>query len=153
MSTFTCRTFAGKIGTINPKVDLDTRNFLVEATITNPRRELLPGMYASVEIQAGAVQRYLTLPQTVVTFNPYGETVYIVQESGKGADGKLIFTAKEIFVTVGGTRGDQVSILKGLREGDVVITSGQLKLKNGTVVTINNQVRPGNDAAPRPVDE
>jgi membrane fusion protein (multidrug efflux system) len=151
--TYPGRTFRGKITAVNPKVDLDTRNFQVEATITNPRHELLPGMYASVEVKAGAVQSYLTLPQTAVTFNPYGETVFIVEESGKGPDGKPLLIVRQAFVTVGPTRGDQIAILKGISEGDMVVTSGQLKLKNGSRIIINNQIQPGNEAAPRPRDE
>jgi membrane fusion protein (multidrug efflux system) len=151
--TYPGRTFSGKITAVNPKVDSDTRNFQVEATITNPRHELLPGMYASVEVKAGVVQRYLTLPQTAVTFNPYGETVFIVEESGKGLDGKPLLIVRQTFVTVGPTRGDQIAVLKGINEGDTVVTSGQLKLKNGSRVIINNQVQPSNEAAPRPPDE
>ncbi len=151
--TFPGRTFPGKIATIDPKVDPATRNFQAEATIANPDHSLLPGMYASVQIMAGETKRYLTLPQTSVTYNPYGETVYIVEKSGKGPDGKPLLTAKQIFVTVDGTRGDQVSILKGISEGDLVVTSGQVKLRSGSTVIINNKVQPGNEVAPKPVDE
>ncbi len=147
------RTFTGKITTINPKVESDSRNVQVEATIDNPRHELFPGMYVSVEVKAGKEEQYLTLPQTAVTYNPYGETVYVVEESGKAPDGSPILKAKQTFVTVGPTRGDQVAVLKGIKEGEVVVTSGQLKLKPGSTVTINNQVPPSNDAAPKPVDE
>jgi membrane fusion protein (multidrug efflux system) len=151
--TYPGRTFSGKITAVNPKVDPDTRNFQVEATISNPRHELLPGMYASVEVKAGAMHSYLTLPQTAVTFNPYGETVFVIEESGKGPDGKPLLTVRQAFVNVGPTRGDQIAILKGINENDTVVTSGQLKLKNGSRVIINNQVQPSNEAAPRPPDE
>jgi membrane fusion protein (multidrug efflux system) len=151
--TYPGRTFSGKITAVNPKVDPDTRNFQVEATISNPRHELLPGMYASVEVKAGAIHSYLTLPQTAVTFNPYGETVFVIEESGKGPDVKPLLTVRQAFVTVGPTRGDQIAILKGINENDIVVTSGQLKLKNGSRVIINNQVQPSNEAAPRPPDE
>jgi membrane fusion protein (multidrug efflux system) len=151
--TYPGRTFRGKVTAVNPKVDPDTRNFQVEATIANPRHELLPGMYVSVEVKAGAVQSYLTLPQTAVTFSPYGETVFIVEESGKGPDGKSLLIVRQTFVTVGPTRGDQIAILKGINENDTVVTSGQLKLKNGSRVIINNQVQPSNEAAPMPPDE
>jgi membrane fusion protein (multidrug efflux system) len=147
------RTFTGRISAINPKVDSATRNVQVEATIANSGHKLLPGMYASVEVKAGAAQRYLTLPQTAVTFNPYGETVFVVEESGKGPGGQPVLTVKQTFVTTGVTRGDQIAILKGVKEGDVVVTSGQLKLKNGSRVIIDNKVTPSNEAAPAPVDE
>lgn len=147
------QTFEGKISAINPKVDPGTRNVQVEATVANPRHELLPGMYASVHVDAGAPQQYLTLPQTAVTFNPYGESVYIIEQGEKGADGKPTLVAKQSFVTVGNTRGDQIAILGGIKEGDMIATSGQLKLRNGSTVIINNTVQPSNDAAPKPVDE
>ena len=151
--TYPGRKFDGRITAINPQVDAATRNFQAEATLANPKHELLPGMYASVEVQAGSVERHLTLPQTAVTYNAYGDTVFIVEESGKGADGKPLLTVRQTFVTVGGTRGDQVAILKGIKEGDMVVTSGQIKLKNGSPIIINNQVQPANEAAPQPVDE
>ena len=147
------RTFDGKITAINPKVDPDTRNLQIEATIPNPKHDLLPGMYGSVTVQSGEVQQYLTLPQTAVTFNPYGESVYVIEEGAKGTDGKPVLTAKQTFVTVGETRGDQVAIVKGIKPGDMVATSGQLKLKNGSAVVINNAVQPSNEPAPKPVDQ
>lgn len=144
--------FEGRVSAINSKVDPDTRNVQIEATVSNAKHELLPGMYGSVTVQSGGVQQYLTLPQTAVTFNPYGESVYVIEEE-KGADGKPVLTAKQSFVTVGETRGDQVAILKGIKPGDMVATSGQLKLKNGSVVVINNSIQPTNNPAPTPVDQ
>jgi len=151
--TFPGRKFDGRITAINPQVDASTRNFQAEATLANPKHELLPGMYVSVEIQAGSMERHLTLPQTAVTYNPYGDTAFIVEESGRGSDGKPILTVRQTFITVGSSRGDQIAILKGVKEGEVVVTSGQIKLKNGSMVVINNQVQPANEAAPQPVDE
>jgi membrane fusion protein, multidrug efflux system len=151
--TYPGRTFDGRITAINPQVDAATRNFQVEATLANPKHELLPGMYATVQVEAGSVERHLTLPQTAVTYNAYGDTVFIVEESGKGPDGKPLLAVRQTFVTVGSTRGDQVAVAKGIKEGDVVVTSGQIKLKNGSQVIINNQVQPANEAAPKPVDE
>jgi membrane fusion protein (multidrug efflux system) len=150
--TYPGRTFTGRITSIDPKVDAATRNVQVEATVSNPGHKLLPGMYASVEVKAGAVQRFLTLPQTAVTFNPYGETVFVV-ETGKGPEGKTVLTVRQTFVTTGPTRGDQIAILRGIQEGEVVVTSGQLKLKNGSRVIIDNKVMPSDEAAPMPKDE
>jgi len=146
------RAFGGTITAINPKVDPETRNVQLEATIPNPKHALLPGMYVSVTVEAGKPAPYLTLPQTSVTYNPYGESVYVVEES-KGPDGKPLLTAKQTFVTVGETRGDQVAILTGIKPGEMVVTSGQLKLKNGSAVIIDNSIQPSNDASPAPVDE
>ncbi len=151
--TYPGRTFNGKIKTINPKVDPETRNFQAEALITNSNHALLPGMFATIEVQAGAIKRYMTLPQTAVTYNPYGDTIFIVQETAKGADNKPLLTVKQSFITVGEKRGDQVAILTGLKEGETVVTSGQLKLKNGSAVIIDNKVQPSNEAAPKPEEQ
>ena len=64
-----------------------------------------------------------------------------------------VLVAKETFVTLGRTRGDQVAILKGVSEGDEVVTSGQLKLRNGSEVAVNNKVQPADSPAPRPVEK
>jgi membrane fusion protein (multidrug efflux system) len=151
--TFPGKVFSGTINALNPKVDPQTRNIQAEATIANPGHELLPGMYATVEVQSGSPRSYLTLPRTAVTFNPYGETVYIVEAKGKTKDGKPALFARQTFVVVGPSRGDQVAITKGMREGDLVITSGQVKLKSGSPVIIDNRTQPLNDAAPAPVDQ
>ena len=151
--TYPGRIFRGRVTTINPKVDPDTRNIQVESVINNTRHELLPGMYVAVEIQTGGTQKYLTLPQTAVSFNPYGEMVFIVEKGAKDASGREILTVKQTLVTVGPTRGDQVAILSGVKEGDIIVTSGHFKLKPGSAVVINNKVQPKNDAAPKPIDE
>lgn len=155
--------FPGRISAINPKVDPATRNMLLEATIANPQRRLLPGMFARAHVDVGQKQRYLTLPQTAITYNPYGSTVFILkpaeaQPAPGGKDEKTAqpavpagtLVAQQVFVTTGETRGDQVAILKGITEGQEVVTSGQLKLKNGTPVVVDNRVQPANSASPTP---
>ncbi|HNY64943.1 MAG TPA: efflux RND transporter periplasmic adaptor subunit [Deltaproteobacteria bacterium] len=144
------KSFTGVITAINPRVEDKTRNVRVEARIDNPGRVLLPGMFVTVEVEAGEPRRYLTLPRTAVVFNPYGETVYIVEN--KGTEEKPALTARQTFVTVGPSRGDQVAVLKGVREGDLVVTSGQLKLRSGSPVVVDNRVQPLSDPDPRPAD-
>jgi membrane fusion protein, multidrug efflux system len=139
--------FAGRITAISPKVDPATRTVQVLATLPNHVRELLPGMFANVAVLVGAKQAYLTLPQTAITYNPYGSTVFILTKPS-GAGGGLV--AQQVFVTTGDTRGDQVAVLTGLKEGQLVVTSGQLKLKSGTPVVIDNSVQPADSAHPTP---
>jgi len=146
------RTFEGKITVISPLVDPQTRNIQIEAAIDNPEGKLLPGMFVTMVLRIANPQRYLTLPQTAVTYNPYGETVYLIESEGKSPDGHPLLVVKQTFVTLGETRGDQVAVVKGIEEGDRVVTAGQLKLKNGTQVAINNQVQPSNEIAPTPSD-
>jgi membrane fusion protein, multidrug efflux system len=152
VDAFKDQTFTGEISAINPKVDVSNRNVQVRATLKNPDHKLLPGMYATVEIAVGAPKSYVTLPQTAITYNPYGDTVYVVESKGNDAGGKPQLTARQTFVTVGPTRGDQVAIVKGVDEGDMIVTAGQIKLHNGSVVLIDNSVTPTADAAPVPID-
>lgn len=163
--------FKGKVTAIDPKVDLATRNVAVEATVPNPKKQLMPGMFTKVAVASGGAARYLTLPQTAVAYAPYGDTVFVVHEGeppAVDAEGKPVKAAApastadkngpphyvtQVVVKLGPTRGDQVAILSGIKEGDVVVTSGQLKLKNDTRVEINNKVEPAFAPNPRPVEE
>ena len=144
--------FDGHVAALDAAVDAATRNVKVRATVRNPERRLLPGMFVTVQTASGGPQKLLTLPQTAITFNPYGNTVFVLEER-KRPDGKTELVAQQKFVTTGPTRGDQIAVLSGLKEGDTVVTAGQIKLRSGTVVTVNNSITPSNDAAPRPRDE
>jgi membrane fusion protein, multidrug efflux system len=153
VDAFPSQVFTGQISAINPKVDAANRNVQVRATLQNPDHRLLPGMYATVDIPTGAAQHLITLPQTAITYSPYGDTVYVVEQNGTDPNGKPKLVARQTFVTTGATRGDQVAVLKGVKEGEMIVTAGQIKLHNGTTVLINNTVTPTADAAPTvPID-
>jgi membrane fusion protein (multidrug efflux system) len=146
IDAFKDKTFPGEISAINPKVDASSRNVQIRAMLKNPDHKLLPGMYATVDIVTGSPENYITLPQTAITYNPYGDTVYVVDD--KGVDGKQQLVARQTFVTTGLTRGDQVAVLKGVKAGETVVTAGQIKLHNGSPVLINNAITPTADASP-----
>jgi len=141
------RKFTGEITVIDPKVDPNTRNVLVRATLKNPEHRLLPGMYSKVELIIGASERYITLPRSAISFNSYGATVFVIDQNQQK------WVARQAFVTTGETRGDQISIIKGINEGETIVSSGQIKLHNGTIVLINNSHQPSNDANPQPIDQ
>jgi membrane fusion protein, multidrug efflux system len=141
--------FTGKINAIDPRVDPNTRNFQAEATVPNKDQRLMPGMFTRVAVEAGEVKHYLTLPQTAITYNPYGATVFLARKK----DGDKNFVALQSFVTLGPTRGDQVAVTRGIEEGDMVVTSGQLKLVNGVPLIIDNSLQPQNDPHPTPQEQ
>jgi membrane fusion protein (multidrug efflux system) len=149
---FPGQVFTGEVSSIDPKVDPATPTYQVRATVRNPKRSLLPGMFATVVIASGGPQRFLTLPQTAVSYNPFGDTVFVVEES-KGKDDKVALVAQQKFITTGEARGDQVAILSGIKEGDTVVTAGQIKLRSGFPVIVNNTIQPTNDPAPKPKDQ
>jgi membrane fusion protein (multidrug efflux system) len=152
VDTYPNRSFAGKVLAINSLVDAATRNVQVRAEFANKDNLLLPGMFATVDIDTGAPQKFVTLPQTAVAYNSYGDIVYLVDDKGKDANGKEQLVARQTFVTTGATRGDQVAIISGVKDGDTVVTAGQVKLRNGAPVLINNAVQPANNPNPKPAD-
>jgi membrane fusion protein, multidrug efflux system len=143
------KVFPGKITAVTPKIDTNTRNVTVRATLANPDKQLFPGMFVKVAVDVGAPQKLLTLPLTAITYNSYGATAFVVTP-GSDATSKI---AKQVFVTTGATRGDQVAVLTGLEAGQEVVTSGQLKLKSGSPVVVDNTVQPPNEANPSPQEK
>ncbi len=153
VDTYPNAPFTGVITSINSKVDSTSRNVQVRASFANADRRLVPGMYANVEIASGAARTLVTLPQSAITHNPYGDTVYLVQTAGADDKGNAKSTVQQRFVKLGPTRGDQVAVDSGVVNGDVVVTGGQMKLRNGVTVIVNNTVKPADDIAPSPPNE
>jgi membrane fusion protein (multidrug efflux system) len=153
VDTYAHQTFTGAIEAINSKVDQNSRNVQVRATLRNPDRRLVPGMFANVRIQYGEKNDQITLPQTVVTYNPFGDTVFVVEKSGIDDKGNPRLTVQQRFVKLGATRGNQVAVLSGVKVGETVVSAGQMKLRNGTTVAINNDVVPANSPNPNPPNE
>ena len=148
VDAFPGQSFAAKISAINAVVDSTTRTIQVRATLPNDDLRLRPGMFATVSIGIGGPQNLVTLPATAIAYNPYGDTVFVVTPSKDATTGKADLIARQQFVTLGYTRGDQVAILSGVNPGDQVVTAGQLKLRNNAVVTVNNDVQPPNNPNP-----
>jgi membrane fusion protein, multidrug efflux system len=153
VDTYAHESFSGAIEAINSKVDPSSRNVQVRANLHNPDKRLVPGMFANVRIQYGEKNDQITLPQTVVTYNPFGDTVFVVEKNGADDKGNSRLTVQQRFVKLGATRGDQVAILSGIKAGEVVVSAGQMKLRNGVAVAINNDVVPTNSPNPNPPNE
>ncbi len=143
--------FAGRVTAINAVVDEATRNIQVQATLSNPRGRLRPGMFMQVEVRTGGDRPLITLPASAISYAPYGDSVYVVADL-EGPNGQTYRGVRQQFVKVEGARGDQVAITSGVKPGDEVVTSGAFKLRNGAAVQINNTVQPENNPRPRPED-
>ncbi|TCK19244.1 membrane fusion protein (multidrug efflux system) [Thiogranum longum] len=129
------RHFEGRISAINPGVDTGTRTLRLRATLDNPERLLRPGMFAEVSTVLPLRDNILTLPRTAVTYNPYGELVFVIQKTDKG------MTVLNRPVKTGEVREGRVEIIEGLKAGDLVVSAGHNKLRNGQPVTIDNSVQ------------
>lgn len=142
------REFSGEVTAISPKVEQRTRNVDVRARMGNPDGVLRPGMFVDVEVLLPQQENVITLPQTAISYNPYGDSVFLVNEI-ETDDGETELRVERKFVRTGSTRGDQVAVVEGIEIGDRVVTSGQLKLRNNSKVKIDNSIEPSNDPDPQ----
>jgi membrane fusion protein (multidrug efflux system) len=136
VSAFPNRTFEGKVTAVSPRVDAGTRNVAMQATVENDDRALRPGMSAQVIVSLPAERSVLTLPLSAVTYNPYGNTVYLIVDK----DGAR--TVQTTPIGTGEVRDGAIEVTSGLQEGQSVVSVGQNKLRNGMAVAIDNSVSP-----------
>ncbi len=141
VAAFPGRAFTGKVTAVSPQVDSTTRSIALQATIDNAERTLRPGMFAQMTVGLPMERKVLTLPLSAVTYNPYGNSVFLIVEK-KGEQ-----TAQTTPVQTGETRDGMIEITGGLKQGDQVVSVGQNKLRNGQTVAVDNRVAP-----PRAVD-
>lgn len=162
---YPAQVFTGEVEALDAKLGVDTRTLMVRARVPNPDRKLLPGMFANVAVLAGGAKEYVTVPRTAVTYGLYGDSVWVVKESAAkpaeagpptaSAEGvgsaiaadttptaaippEKALTAERRFVRVGPSEGDRVAILEGVKAGEQVVTSGQLKLQPDAAVKVDN---------------
>jgi membrane fusion protein (multidrug efflux system) len=128
------KVFTGNVSAVNSGVDTGTRTLKVRATLANPDRLLRPGMFAQVQTITGEAQPVLTLPRTAISFNTYGNFIFVINKSD---DGKL--SVKRTAVETGETREGRV-VVKGLSAGTQAVRTGLVKLRDGAPVTIDNKV-------------
>ena len=138
------RAYNGRITAIAPRVDAATRNLEVQASLANPQAELLPGMFATVSVHTGEKRPRLTLPQAAIAFNPYGSTVFVLEPTEeRNGEGEPIYAARQRFVQTGETRGGEIAVASGVEQGELVVTAGQLKLRNGAPAVIQKSAGGG----------
>lgn len=144
--------FKGSITAINSTVDTSTRNIQIQATFPNPQRILRSGMFAGIQVQLPESENVIMIPATSIQYAPYGDSVFVI-EPMKDPQGKEYMGVREQTVTLGKTKGDQITVLKGLKPGDEIATSGVFKLRQAGAVKVSNKgIQPGNDPAPKPSD-
>lgn len=143
VSTWPDRTFAGEINAVSVKVDVSSHNFAVQATIDNPEHLLKPGMFADVAVLAGERRSVVAVPDTAISYSLYGDAIYVVKEVEGGE--KPALKVEERFVTIGETHAGWTEVLEGVEAGERVVTAGQLKLRDGASVNVNNEVELGGE--------
>lgn len=161
--------FEGKITAINAKVDPNTHNIWVQATVPNcPAKgshpsskhlvkcnsslneknkltefTFIPGMFASLSVEEPLMKNVIVLPSTAISYSLYGNSVFLIEKDKEGKKddkGNDILRVKRVFITTGEQQGNNTIIMQGIKEGQRVVSSGELKLQNNTRVVINNNV-------------
>lgn len=141
----------GKINAVNSLIDADTRNVEAQAVFTNTSGALRPGMFVEVAIILGQSDKVIALPVSAVSYAPYGNSVFIVEDMD-GPDGKKYKGVRQQIVKLGDARGDQVAVISGVSAGQEVVSSGVFKLRSGAAVLVNNNITPSNTTDPKPTD-
>ncbi|MCF6808357.1 efflux RND transporter periplasmic adaptor subunit [Thiotrichales bacterium 19S9-12] len=161
-NSFPGKTYTGKVTAIDSRFSDKTLGLEVQATIQNSDKnaQLLPGMFAEVHLMLHKDKNVIVVPQSAITYTLYGNSVFILTPdmkdgkpvkgqytSFKGGQASIVtmkedqYTAKSVTIREGEIRGNDVIIINGVKPGDLVATSGQLKLKNGAKAVVNNQVK------------
>ena len=134
------KTFEGKVTALNPLIDAAGRSIVIRAVVHNSGTALRPGMFARVTLITRDDKDALVIPEQAIV--PQGDEQYVFRV----VDGKVA----RVKVDVGRRRDSRVEVLKGLARDDVVVTAGQLKLRDGMAVTIANAAASASAEAPRP---
>ncbi len=149
--------FIGKINVIDPQIDTATRSVRLQAIIDNPMQELLPGMFATIDVLLPKTESVLLIPVTAVQYATFGDSVFVIEPALDEKTNKPIepekLIARQQFVKLGESRGDFVVVEKGLKKGEVIASTGVFKLNNGASVIINNSVVPDFSIEPSVSDE
>lgn len=152
--------FRGKVDVLDAKVDEATRTIAVRAIVPNPESKIAAGMFADVTVIVDQPREVLTVAETAVTYSLYGDSIYVVVPAktqaqpqqnapakstaepapGQPAAAEPALQVERRFVKTGEVRDARVAILQGVKEGEQVVTVGQLKLRPGTNVRVDNSV-------------
>lgn len=181
--------FRGKITAINAKVDINTHNIQVQATVPNcPAKAManldhsplvkieksqfhknpivicstelneknkikeynfIPGMFAAIDVDQPRMNDVVVLPTTAISYSLYGDSVFVIEKdenaaiskSAKKDDHKAPLRVKRVFIKTGDQQGNYTVIQQGVNAGQEVVSSGELKLDDGTPVIINNDIK------------
>ena len=140
----------GRITTVNPLVDAETRNVQLQATVANAAETLRPGMFVNTAVGLPVRRKVLAIPATSVLYAPFGDSVFVVADDNVVKGGKAL---RQQFVRLGERRGDFIAVTDGLKEGETIVSTGVFKLRNGQPVVVDNKLAPEFRLAPNPTNE
>jgi len=142
----------GKITAINPQVESSTRNIMVQATVANTQHRLRPGMFVNAAVLLPEQDTVLVIPGTAVLNAPYSDSVFIVENDANDKSSAPAKIVRQQFVRLGERRGDFIAVTTGVKQGEIVVSTGVFKLRNGQAVAVDNTLAPEFKIAPTPKD-
>ena len=142
------KSFRGLITAISPQIDPITRTVEVQGTLNNAEGLLRAGLFVRVSVTLPKKDTVLVVPTSAVLYAPYGNSIFIVKASEVN-DGEGHFVSQSL-IRIGEQRGDYVSIIEGLDQGDEIVSAGAFKLRNDSKVVINNELAPKPELNPTP---
>jgi membrane fusion protein (multidrug efflux system) len=107
-------------------------------------------MFVNVATEIPGRRQVLVIPTTAVLYAPYGDSVFVVEAQKDDKEGKKGLALRQQFVRLGEKRGDFVAVGEGLKPGEMVVSTGVFKLRNGQAVVVDNKLAPEFQAAPKP---
>ena len=140
--------FRAKLTAIEPQINVEMRTIKLQATLDNPQHLLLPGMFANAKVVLPPDKGVVTVPATAVDYTLYGDSVFLIQAEGKDDKGNPVLKVVRTFVKTGDRFDNRVVILSGIKSGDRVAASGQIKLNTGDTVTIGESDALATPSAP-----
>jgi multidrug efflux system membrane fusion protein len=140
--------FRAKLTAIEPQINVEMRTIKLQATLDNPQHLLLPGMFANAKVVLPPDKGVVTVPATAVDYTLYGDSVFLIQADGKDDKGNPVLKVVRTFVKTGDRFDNRVVILTGVKHGDRVAASGQVKLNSGDIVTIGESNALATPSAP-----
>lgn len=136
---FPGRIYTARVTTVEPRIDEQSRNVWVQATLANPDRSLRPGMYVSAALTLEPTANALVVPATAIMTSAQGDSVMVIRGAKARAEGK----AEPVAVKTGRRFGNSVVVVSGLKPGEVVITEGQLRVQPGAPLKVSKLIPAG----------
>ncbi|MGE9290029.1 MAG: efflux RND transporter periplasmic adaptor subunit [Puniceicoccales bacterium] len=151
VDAYSGRSFTGVVEAISPRVNAGTRNVEIRVSVPNPKKELRSGMFAELHLDLGTEKNWVVIPDTAISYNPYGNGVYVVKEL-ENEDGSTYQGVRQVFIEIADRRGDLVAVSNGIEVGDQVVVIGASKLNDRSPVKIDNTILPEAKANPTPAE-
>jgi len=140
------QTVKGVVTAIGTEIDPQSRNVVVQSSLDNAGKALVPGMAVNTTVTLSEPHKVLAVPAAAIIYAPYGDTIFVVEDK----DGKQI--ARQQFIQTGRSLGDFIEVTKGLNAGEKVVHAGAFKLFNNQAVVIGSKPVPEFKKNPVPAD-